>query len=87
MTDITVQLDEKTLGRLRAEAERQHVTIEQVVQDAVEAYVADDPEDTPDEEILSSIEKGLREAKAGIGRPAEEVLAEIRQTFAPSHAD
>lgn len=79
MIELAELLSSEILDRLQAEAERQHVPVTDVVREAIEAYLEDDIiEDTPDDEILSSLRQSLTEVLEGKTRSARDVIAEIR---------
>ena len=74
MTEITLQLPDEIVERLRHEALRLNIPLESVINTAIAHYLEDDE---PDEaEILT----GLRQSMIDV-RPADEVLAELKQEF------
>jgi len=71
----------KSMERLQAEAERQHLPLPELVREAIEDYLDDldtDYEDTPDEKIISDFTQAWDDAMKGRTRPARDVLADIR---------
>ncbi len=83
MSEMTIEfklsLPTEVLQRLEAEAERQHLPLPAVVREAIETYLNELDEDTPDEQILANFREGFADALAGRTRPAREVLGEIRR--------
>jgi predicted DNA-binding protein len=81
--ELAELLPAEMLDRLQAEAERQQLPLPNLVREAIAAYLHDDEyEDTPDEEILSSLQQSLTEVLKGKTRPAREIIAEIRRELA-----
>lgn len=74
MAQITVQLPDDTLQRLREEAEREQLPLDTIVLAAVEIYLDGDETDTPDEEILADIRQSMHEVRAGQTLPVEDVI-------------
>lgn len=72
-------LSAETVEQLRAEAERQHLPLTDLVREAIEEYLADDVEDTPDDKIEADFRAGWHEAMTGQTIPADEALAAIRK--------
>jgi predicted DNA-binding protein len=64
--------------RLQAEAERQQAELSDLVREAIEEYLEDEFEDTPDEKIEADFQQGWYEAMTGQTVPAREALAAIR---------
>jgi len=71
--EIKLSISDEILAYLQQEAQDRNISLDVVVSETLEAYF-DEPSD---EEILSSIKIGMREALAGNYRPAHEVLDEI----------
>lgn len=86
MSDQTVELkiSSETLERLQIKAQVEGRSLPDLMREAIETYLDDDEiEDTPDEEILEAIREGMKAALSGQrGRPAREVLDEIRRELA-----
>jgi predicted transcriptional regulator len=73
---VELSLSDKLLNRLKDEAQRSNMPLDEVVKAAIEDYLADDEDKA---EILDSFREGFREAMQGDLRPAREVLAELRK--------
>jgi len=73
--DVKLELSQEVAGYLQEEAGNRGLSLDQVVSDVLTDYFAELTED----EILESIRIGMRQALAGKGRPAREVLAEIER--------
>jgi len=73
--DVKLELSPEVAGYLQEEAGNRGLSLDQVVSDVLTDYFAELTED----EILESIRIGMRQALAGKGRPAREVLAEIER--------
>ena len=71
--DVKLEISQEVAGYLQDEARNRGVSLDQVVSDVLADYFAELTED----EILDSIRIGMRQALAGQGRPAREVLAEV----------
>lgn len=65
--------------RLQAEAERQQTELSDLVREAIEEYLEDEFEDTPDEKIEADFRQGWHEAMTAQTIPAREALAAIRK--------
>lgn len=85
----TIELEQilppEVYERLQAEAQRQQVSLNEVVRDAIEEYLTVDDEeyeDTPDEKIIADIRQGLHEAMTGQVIPADEAMALLRKQIA-----
>lgn len=84
MSDQTVelQISSETLERLQVKAQVEGRSLPDLMREAIEIYLdeEDEIEDTPDEEIIEAIREGMKAALSGHrGRPAREVLNEIRR--------
>jgi predicted transcriptional regulator len=80
MSHITIELPETLMALLQAEAEKQQISVNTLIQDAIMEYLyGEEPEyeDTPDEEILAGLREALEDVKAGRIRPIEELFAEV----------
>ena len=71
--DLRLEISQEIASYLREEARNRGVSLDQVVSDVLTDYFAELTED----QILESIRIGMRQALAGQGRPAREVLAEV----------
>lgn len=71
--DVRLEISEEIAGYLQEEARNRGISLDQVVSDVLTDYFAELTED----QILDSIRIGMRQALAGHGRPAREVLAEV----------
>lgn len=69
----------ETYERLQAEAVLRQVTINDLVREAIEAYL-DDFEEDSDEEVAAGFLEGWHDAMTGRTRSAREVLAEMKAT-------
>lgn len=84
---MTIELEQllkpEKLAKLREEAERQQIAIDELVRGALEDYIDDlDGDDTPDDVVLSHLNKAVDDVNAGRTRPAREALAELRKKIA-----
>ena len=79
--EIKLTVPAETLQRLQAVATEQNMALDDVLRQALEAYLDDDDEPT-EAEILESIRIGMKQALAGDYRPAHEVLDEIERETA-----
>jgi hypothetical protein len=78
--EVTVHLPETLIEQMSVAANEDKVTLDDLVQSAIEQYLEDDLEDTPDEKILADFREAWREAKSGVEGPTiDEVIAEIRR--------
>ncbi len=73
--DIKLEISQDIAGYLLEESRNREISLDQVVSDILADYFAELTED----QILESIRTGMRQALAGQGRPAREVLAEVEQ--------
>lgn len=73
--DIKLEIPQDVAGYLQEEARNRGISLDQVVSDVLTDYFAEQTED----QILDSIRIGMRQALAGQGQPAREVLAEVEQ--------
>jgi len=71
--DLRVEISQEIASYLQEEARNRGISLDQVVSDVLTDYFAELTED----QILESIRIGMRQALAGQGRPAREVLAEV----------
>jgi poly(A) polymerase Pap1 len=76
--NLPLSLTEEVMEYLQTKAKYQQITIAEVVQQAIDVYVEQDVE-LSKEEILANLQQAMTEALAGKTRPADEVLAELRQ--------
>lgn len=83
---MTIELEQllkpEKLAKLREEAERQHIAIDELVRGALEDYIDDLDDDTPDDVILSHLNKAVDDVNAGRTRPAREALTDLRKKLA-----
>jgi len=77
MSEMILQLPREMEDRLHEAAERHHMPVDELVKEAIAIYLDDEDEPT-NEEILANLREAMRDALAGKGRPAREVIAEIR---------
>ena len=63
MQELTLQLPDDVLKRLRHEAEQQHIAITDLVQSAIERYLDDEDEPT-NEMIMDDLREAMRDALA-----------------------
>jgi predicted transcriptional regulator len=71
--------------QLQAEAQRQQVSLSEVVREAIEDYLMvedEEYEDTPDEKILADFRQGWHEAMTGQVIPADEAMELLRKRLA-----
>lgn len=75
--ELKLSLSDEVLEYLRQEAGKRNVSLDTVVSELLADYFEE-----PDEaHILTSIKRGMKQALAGQGRPAHEVLDEIEEEF------
>lgn len=80
--DLRLEISQEVAGYLQEEARNRGISLDQVVSDVLTDYFAELTED----QILDSIRIGMRQALAGQGRPAREVLAEVdREVTGDAH--
>ena len=80
--NLRLEISQEVAGYLQEEARNRGVSLDQVVSDVLTDYFAELSED----QILDSIRIGMRQALAGHGRPAREVLAEVdREVTGDAH--
>ncbi|MCY3916538.1 MAG: hypothetical protein OXG49_11050 [Chloroflexi bacterium] len=80
--NLGLEISQEVAGYLQEEARNRGVSLDQVVSDVLTDYFAELSED----QILDSIRIGMRQALAGHGRPAREVLAEVdREVTGDAH--
>ena len=80
--DLRVEISQEIASYLHEEARNRGISLDQVVSDILTDYFAELTED----QILESIQIGMRQALAGQGRPAREVLAEVdREVTGDAH--
>ncbi len=80
--DLRLEISQEIAGYLQEEARNRGISLDQVVSDVLTDYFAELTED----QILDSIRIGMRQALAGQGRPAREVLAEVdREVTGDAH--
>lgn len=73
--DVKLEVSQEIASYLLEEARNRGISLDQVVSDILVDYFAELTED----QILESIGIGMRQALAGQGQPAREVLAEVEQ--------
>lgn len=78
MSELVLHLPDEIVTRLQSVAEREQVSLDELVQEAVESYL-DEQEEPTKETLLEDLRQSMRDALAGQTRPADEVLAELRQ--------
>lgn len=82
-SDLTRILPPDVYQRFQAEVERQQTTLDNLVREAIEEYLAhldDEFEDTPDDYIEAAFRQGWHEAMTGQTVPAREALAALRNS-------
>ncbi len=80
MREITIHLPEALLEQMSVAANGDQVSLDNLVQSALEQYLEEDLEETPDEKILADFREAWREVMRGEeGIPAREALADIRR--------
>jgi O-methyltransferase involved in polyketide biosynthesis len=82
MNKLTLTLQREVMARLRDEAARQNIPVEEVARRLIEEHFGFDDDDEPTkEEILEDIRQSMLDALAGRTRPFDEVLAELKEEF------
>jgi predicted transcriptional regulator len=79
MVEFTVHIADDVMQRLKERAEHQERSFDDLVQAAIENFLDDN--EPSKEEILEDLRIGMMEALAGKGRPAHELLEELRREF------
>ncbi|MBZ0321374.1 MAG: hypothetical protein K8L91_33490 [Anaerolineae bacterium] len=83
MNDLTIDLTQllppETLKRLQAESSQQHVSLSQLVRDAIEVYLDEPLEDTPDEKIIADFKEAWHQAMTGQVYPIDDLLSRLRE--------
>ena len=80
--DLKLEISQEVAGYLQDEAKNRGVSLSKVISDVLADYYAELTED----QIVESIRVGMRQALAGQGRPAREVLAEVdREVTGDAH--
>ena len=80
--DLKLEISQEVAGYLQEEAKNRGVSLSKVISDVLTDYYAELTED----QIVESIRVGMRQALAGQGRPAREVLAEVdREVTGDAH--
>lgn len=88
--ELEVLLSPVAYARLKDEAQRRQVVLDDVVRDVLESYAHDlgsdetdlgDLEDPSDEVILDKLRAGFEDIKRGRLIPARQALAELRRKF------
>ncbi len=69
MSKLTVKLPDDLLNRLRSAAERQQISVDALVQAAVEDYLANEP---THETLRKDLRQSMRDALEGRTRPASD---------------
>lgn len=75
------------MTQLQAAAQKQQTQVNTLIREAIEAYLADDVddsedmEDTPKEQVLAELREALEDVKAGRLIPADEGLALLRKNL------
>jgi predicted transcriptional regulator len=75
--DVRLKLSDEVLEYLQRESENRRVPLDDVVSDVLADYF----EEPTKEEILAGIRQSMLDVLAGNVRPADEVLAELKQEF------
>ena len=77
MSEITLQVSDEMLAQLQNEAKRLRVPVESVINTAIAYFLTED--EPTDEEILVGLRQAISDVFAGNTRPADEVLAELKE--------
>ncbi|MDX2076526.1 MAG: hypothetical protein SFZ02_08865 [bacterium] len=81
MTTLTIELPDDIIQKLQARADTLSIPLTDYIQSTLVDTVMDDDEPT-DEEILATLKEAFLEAIHGdMGRPAHEVLDELKKEF------
>jgi hypothetical protein len=75
--DVRLKLSDEVLEYLQRESENRQVPLDDVVSDVLADYF----EEPTKEEILAGIRQSMLDVLAGNVRPADAVLAELKQEF------
>ncbi|MHB8626117.1 MAG: hypothetical protein ACYDEO_07930 [Aggregatilineales bacterium] len=80
MSELALQVPDSLLARLQNEAKRQHVSLDDLMLEVIDDYLADSQDDEPTKaEILEGLREGMRDALAGRTHSAREILDEVRR--------
>jgi hypothetical protein len=80
MAILNFKIPDEILKRVEAEAERQAISVPEIIHRAIDAYLGID--DSSEEEFLGNIEKMIGESLAGEGRDADDVIEELELELA-----
>jgi hypothetical protein len=80
MAILNFKIPDEILKRVEAEAERQTISVPEIIHRAIDAYLGID--DSSEEELLGNIEKMIGESLAGEGRDADDVIEELELELA-----
>ena len=75
--EVKLKLSDEVLAYLQRESKNRKIALDEVVSDVLADYF-DEP---THEEILAGIRQSMLDVLAGNVRPADEVLAELKQEF------
>lgn len=79
MTEVTIQLPDELIERLRLKAEHEQVSADIIIRSALAVYLDDD--EPTDADILNSIEQSLLDVKEGRVRSYEELMTYLKEEF------
>lgn len=79
MTEVTIQLPDELMERLRLKAEHEQVSAEMIIRSALAVYLDDD--EPTDVDILNSIEQSLLDVKEGRVHSYEELMTYLKEEF------
>jgi hypothetical protein len=85
--ELTTLLPADLLQQLEAEATRQQTPLAEVVRAAIQLYLQDVIDETPDEAIEAGFLQGWHEVMTGQTRPARIVLDELRKAQRDDRSD
>ena len=77
IVEIKLKLSDDLLEHLQRESKQRNIALDEVVSDVLADYF-DEP---THEELLAGFRQSIQDVLAGNVRPADEVLAELKQEF------
>lgn len=86
MSELTLQLPDDLLSRVRWKAEHDQIPLDTLVREAIEAYL-DEEEQPTKESLLEDLRQSLCDVLVGATRPADEVIEELRQKYQATSRD
>ncbi|MCU0482340.1 MAG: hypothetical protein MUE54_14190 [Anaerolineae bacterium] len=85
MTTITLNVSDELLAKLQSQATQHDMALEAYITSALSDVVDDEP---TKEQVLNAIKEGILAVERGeLGRPIHEVLDELEQEEAETHAN